>query len=186
MIVALTIGHAGRPHNPADRGAAYEGVSEVSVVRRYTDLIDAELRRRGHTCYLLSDGAYSDQQARADSYGASVYINCHVNAGGGDRGEVFYDYRSTKGPKLALLIAEALQRRMGWPCFARKCQPDTNGVPRDADYSEAYGCIAGAKAPALCLEPYYLDGPRRADFLARLNDVAVAVVDGLEAWSRAA
>ncbi len=58
MIIAATIGHAGRPSRLADRGAAFEGVEETSAVRRYTDALDRELRRMGHGCVLLSDGEY--------------------------------------------------------------------------------------------------------------------------------
>ncbi len=62
---------------------------------------------------------------------------------------------------------------------------DTNGVPRDADSSEAFGTIAGVRAVALCLEPYFLDGPRR-EFLARLDEVGAATARGIDGWARAA
>jgi hypothetical protein len=58
-------------------------------------------------------------------------------------------------------------------------------VPRDADYSEAFGTIAGVRAVALCLEPYFLDGPRRGEFLARLDEVGAAVARGIDGWGRA-
>ena len=179
MILAITIGHAGRASRPQDRGAVFEEVEEVSVVRQYTDLLDCELRKRGHTVYLLSDGSYSDQWKRADIYGADIYLNCHVNAGGGDRGEFFYDHRSTKGKALAEALAKETQLALGWPCFAKACKPDTNGVARDGDYSEAFGCIAGVKAVALCVEPYFLDGPQRRLFLSHLKELAEALANGV-------
>ena len=178
MILAITIGHAGRASRPQDRGAVCEGVEEVSVVRTYTDLLDRELRKRGHTVYLLSDGSYSEQWARADAYKADIYLNCHVNAGGGDRGEFFYDHRSTKGKALAEAIANRVAR-LGWNCYAKACKPDDDGEPRDEDYSEAFGCIAGVKAVALCVEPYFLDGPRRGQFLSHLKELAEALANGV-------
>ncbi len=186
MIVAATIGHAGRPSRLADRGAVFEGVEETSAVRRYTDALDQELRRLGHGCVLLSDGEYRDQWARADGLGAGVYLNCHVNAGGGDRGLVLHDHRSARGRALAEGVAGELGRALGWRCEARACRPDSNGVPRDADFSEAFGTIAGVRAVALCLEPYFLDGPRRGEFLARLDEVGAAVARGIDGWARAA
>ena len=155
MIIAATIGHAGRPSRWADRGAAFEGAEEVSAVRRYLDACDQELRRLGHTVVLLSDGEYSAQWTRADQYKASVYLNCHVNAGGGDRGELFYDHRSTRGRALAESVA-----------------------------AEAFGCISGVKAVALCVEPYFLDGPRRAWFHSNLNLIGQGLARGVDAWSR--
>ena len=184
MIIAATIGHAGRPSRWADRGAAFEGAEEVSAVRRYLDACDQELRRLGHTVVLLSDGEYSAQWTRADQYQAGVYLNCHVNAGGGDRGELFYDHRSTRGQALAESVAAELGKLVPWGCRARACRPDTNGIPRDSDYSEAFGCISGVKAVALCVEPYFIDGPRRAWFLANLNLIGQGLARGVNAWSR--
>ena len=133
---------------------------------------------------LLSDGEYQAQWARADQYQAGVYLNGHVNAGGGDRGELFYDHRSTRGQALAEHVAAALGALVPWPCYARPCRPDTNGQPRDADYSEAFHCITGVKAVALCVEPYFLDGPRRVWFLANLNLIGQGLARGVDAWVR--
>jgi len=184
MIVAATIGHAGRPSRWADRGVVFEGTEEVSVVRRYLDVADHALRGLGHTVVLLSDGEYSAQWARADQVQAGVYLNCHVNAGGGDRSELFHDHRSDRGKALAEAVVAELGQRVPWPCFARACRPDTNGIPRDGDYSEAFGCIAGVRAVALCVEPYFLDGPRRAWFLANLDVIGQGLAHGVDAWAR--
>lgn len=122
-------------------------------MRRYTDALDRELRRLGHGCVLLYDGDYRDKWTRADGLGAGVYLNCHVNLGGGDRGLVLHDHRGARGWALAEVVAGELCRALGWRSEARACRPDTNGVPRDADYSEAFGTIAGVRAVALWLEP---------------------------------
>lgn len=181
-LIVATIGHAGRPSRWNDRGACFDGVEEVTAVRRYLGSMDAELRRLGHQVALLSDGEYREQWARADAYGAQVYLNAHVNAGAGDYGLVFYDHRSRAGLGLAEEVALALDEVVSWKVRPMACRPDTNGVPRDGDYSEAFNTIAGVKAPALCLEPYFLDGPRRRDFLAQLDAIGVALARGLAAW----
>lgn len=49
-------------------------------------------------------------------------------------------------------VADELGRALGWPCQARGCRTDTNGVPRNADFTEPFGCIASVRAMALCLE----------------------------------
>lgn len=183
LLVAATIGHAGRRSRWGDRGATHEGVEEVSVVRHYTDALDRELRRLGHSCVLLSDGEYRVQWARVDGYGADVYLACHANAGRGDYGLVLHDYRSRRGAELAALVAEEQARAMGWTVRAAPCRPDTDGRPRDGDYAEAWSTIAGVDAVALCLEPYFLDGPRRSAFLAGLGAVGEATARGIAAWA---
>jgi N-acetylmuramoyl-L-alanine amidase len=181
MLVALTVGHAGRPSKKfADFGASASAGLEVEVVRQYTAALERALRKIGHKCVILSDGDYSDQWKRADSYGVDVYLNCHMNAGGGDRGEFFYDHRSANGKALAERIVGALNKVTPWPNRAVVCHPDTNGVPRDSDYSEAYGCIAGVRAVALVVEAYFLDGPRMFEFEKMLEVWAETVANALD------
>lgn len=184
MLICATVGHAGRMSRLRDRGAAFEGVEEVHVVRAYLDAMDAELRRLGHDVILLSDGEYSDQWLRVDRYGAGVYLAGHVNAGKGDRGEVFYDYRSARGRALGEDVAHALDEVYPWPVVAKACRPDDDGQARDEDYSEAFSCIRGVKPPAIVIEPYFLDGPRRGEFLASLPALGVALARGIDRWAR--
>lgn len=186
MLVALDIQHAGKPGRWRDRGVARDGVEEVDLTRRYVAAADRELRRLGHDVVVLSDGRYSDRWKRADDYGAGVYVACHVDAGGGDRGTVFYDYRSTRGAELAEKVAGELGARFPWPMKARACRADDDGEPRDEDYTEPWNTIRGVGAVALCLEPYFLDGPRAAEFIGAVEDVGVRLARGIDAWARAA
>lgn len=184
MLIALDIGHRGKPSRLRDRGVVRDGVEETDLTTRYAVVADRELRRLGHECILLGDGEYADRWARADGYGAAVYAQLHVNAGGGDRGEVFYDHRSSRGAKLAQAVAVELSRTWPWPSSAKACRPDTNNVARDGDYSEAYNCIRGVKAVAVVLEPYFIDGPRAARFLVEAEYAGVALARGIHAWSK--
>lgn len=186
MIVCVTIGHAGRPGRLDDRGAVYDGIEEVTLVRGYVDELDRALRQRGHQCIVLSDGHYRDQWARADGYGADVYLNAHVNAGGGDHGLVLHDHRSTRGKALAEAVAGELAETMGWACKVKPCRPDTNGTSRDGDFAEAFGTISGVRAPALCLEPYFIDGPRRWELLGGLAAIGQAIAEGVHRWGASA
>lgn len=179
MLIALSIDHAGKPNHPADRGAvAADGTTEVDLTRRYVAAADRELRRLGHDCIVLSDGAYADRWKRADSYRADVYVACHVDAGGGDRGTVYYDARSKRGAALAEAVASILSRTVPWPCKAAPCGPG----------SRPYTCIGGVRAVALVLEPGYLDCPVEAHLRALLDDpevIGVALARGIDAWARA-
>ncbi len=180
--VVLTIGHAGRPNKAGDRGAAFGGREEVEVTARYVLAMDQELRRLGVECLPLMGGGYAEHWAQANNWGAHAYLNCHVNAGGGDYGAVFYDHRSVKGAALAEAIAAKSRTMLPWPWKALACRPDTNGVPRDGDFAEAFSCISGVQAPAICLEPYFIDGPMREGFVGMLDQTGWAVARGIAAW----
>jgi N-acetylmuramoyl-L-alanine amidase len=189
----VTIGHA---HAGDNAGASYEGCQEVALVRIYVAALQVRLLTLGWRVEVGDKSRYSADKARADEIGAAVYLNCHLNAGmsgrASQRGEIFYDYRSAakNGPALAAEVARQLDlATLNMPVnlystIAKSCRPDTNGVPRDGDYSEAYGCIAGVRAVAICTEPFFLDGGGR-DYLrlpSGLAQIGTAIADGVHAW----
>lgn len=189
-ICVISIGHAGR--TPPDRGAAYEGFYEIDGIRLYTAALAAQLRTLGWRVE-VREGNYSDAKREADALGAVAYINAHINAGMGgrdsQRGEIFYDYQSrpTNGLALAASIADHLDDWAPYRVYAKSCRPDTNGKPRDSDYQEAYGCIRGVRAVAICTEPFFLDGAHRAELRSPegLARIGVSIADGIDAWYRA-
>lgn len=184
MIVVSTIGHIGRPARPHDRGAVYEGIEESEVVTRYVLAMDAALRRLGHTSIPLMGGSYADHWGIADSAGAHVYLQCHVNAGRGDYGLLVHDHRSTRGRALATVVAERMSTATSWRWRVAAGRPDTDGQPRDEDFTEAYSTISGVRAVALCVEPYFLDGPQRASMLDSLDDLGLALAMAVDYWHR--
>lgn len=184
-LIAITIGHAGHPDSWGDRGACCVALEEVSIIREYVDALDKELRRLGYNVVILSDGSYSDQWKRADDYGADLYLNCHSNSGGGNHGLVLFDYRSKVGPGLAMVLAQMLEAAVYWECHSRSCHPDDDGQPRDEDYTEAWNCIAGVKAVAVTVEPYFIDGPQVAWYLAHLWNVGKGLAKGIDSWFKA-
>jgi N-acetylmuramoyl-L-alanine amidase len=182
--IALDVQHAGKPDRPDDRGASAFGVEEVSLTRSWLDHIDRELRKLGHQVLPISDGAYPERWARADDWGADVYVALHANAGGGARGEVFYDHRSARGAGLAAAVADALEGALRWKVEEKPCRADDDGQARDEDYSEAFACIRGVRAVALVLEPGFIDGP--VEHRTKLRDGALigsAVARGIAAWA---
>ena len=183
MLVAISIDHAGKPSRLDDRGAAAGELQEVSLVRAYTDAIDHELRELGHQVVILSDGEYRDRWKRADGYGADVYLACHMNACGGDYGLIVHDYRSLRGERLAEAIASEISD-LGWRCRSEPGRPDDDGQPRDEDYTEAWNCIAGVKAVAVCVEPYFVDGPRAREVAQRYQEIGAAIARGIDQYAR--
>jgi len=187
MIAFVTIGHA---HKGENAGASFEGFSEVAMVRHYVAALRERLMQLGWAVTVSDRDRYSGDKASADAMGATVYLNCHLNAGMGgrdsQRGEIFYDYQTSpaKGIALAAAVARRLAYDLPFAVMPKPCRPDTNGVARDGDYSEAYGCIAGVKAVALCIEPFFIDGAHRAELRtwAGLDRIGVCIANGINDW----
>ena len=188
--IFITIGHA---HSGESAGASYEGFQEVAMIRGYVAAMQSRLQSFGWRVLIGDKARYSADKTAADAAGAIVYVNAHVNAGMGgkdsQRGEIFYDYRTSNrnGIALATEIARRLDDVFPWEVQAKRCRPDTNGVPRDGDYSEAFGCISGVMAVAVCTEPFFLDGADRAALRspAGLVQIGTLIADGIAAWYRA-
>lgn len=186
-ICVISIGHAGR--TPPDRGATYEGFYEIDGIRQYAAACAAQLRTLGWRVE-VREGKYSVAKAEANALGATVYLNCHINAGMGgrnlQRGEIFYAVESPahNGPALALAVADSLDDWTPFPVYAKSCRPDTNGTPRDSDYQEAHGCIRGVRAVALCTEPFFLDGALREYLRSAegLSRIGVSIAVGINSW----
>ena len=175
MIVALSIDHAGKPGKIRDRGAVGPGgLTEVDYTARYAWTAEKELRKAGVAVIVISSGNYADRWALADSLGAKCYISCHMNAGGGDRGEIYHDYRTSPmgGVALAHAIQRSLDDRVPWYVETKPaCEAD-----------RALGCIKGLGAVGVVFEPAFLDGPR-GPLLDHRRAMGKALADGIISWS---
>lgn len=186
MRVVLDVQHQGRVSKPMDRGAYSQGFEEVELTRRYAGAADQELRRLGHQVFLLSDGEYRERWERADRYSADVYVACHVDAGGGDRGTVFFDHRSSRGKLLAQCIAQELGQTVAWPVEAKQAHPDTDGI-RGNQGEGPYATIFGVRAVAVCYEPGFIDSRNvlyRQFLIGRAEDLGLALARGIDMWGR--
>lgn len=177
-FIVLDCQHQGRLSRLADRGATAPDYTEVDVIRDYAAAADRTLRGRVDVA-LLSHGEYAERHAWVNRAAPAAYIACHVNAGidgRGDRGLVFHWPGSVAGARLARQLAAALGPALGWPCAA---------LPADDAWSNVRATIAGARPPAVCLEPGFIDGRRGR---AALADPAIraalgaALGHGVLAW----
>lgn len=115
MRVVLDRGHGQKAKGaPFDPGACAGGLREVDLAAEYIRVAAGEIRATGHEVLLLDAGTYDDRHARALAWAAeaprenALYVQCHVNAGGGKYGVVEHDVRSAWGRTAAACLADAL------------------------------------------------------------------------------
>lgn len=187
LRVAIDVQHLYRPDRPRDHGATVRlangtTITEAELATGYAGHAAAELEARG-ALVLRNDpargvlvGHYSSRARAASSWGARVYLACHVNAGGGDYARAYGV--GSRGVQLARDIVLELDRvsRLIDEGQALELRPGERG----------WVCIAGAVAPTLgiLLEPFFLDTPGHRGLVsaAGLGVVGRAIGRSVGAW----
>jgi N-acetylmuramoyl-L-alanine amidase len=198
MKVAIDVQHIGKRLKPADRGAAFDPdgpgpsreFTEVELVTRYAEAITNGLRAAGHEVFLsvasltdgVLDGEYAERAAWANREGVDLYLACHLNAADphGDYALIEFDYRAGHRTR-DLVIGLAARWRGGLP--VRKVL--TKAL---LETDRGFGCISRVAAPALLLEPLFLNHPEHFAFLtsdAGPRLIGKAVVDAIAEWGAA-
>lgn len=187
-MIFLSLGH-GQPtsHGPSSGAAAdVDGDGELDqerdLARQYLAACVRRLAQYAIPCQPLDSGTYAERWAvailwaRANPAARVIYCDCHLNAGGGDRGEVFYDHRSPTGCFSAIRVAHHLAKAILTEAYNRPTSPGCR----------AHGPIAGIlhgpeNLCGILVEPYFLDGPRASSLLSPSGLVAIgmALGDGL-------
>lgn len=148
MLVALAIGHLGSGRRGARNGAYIE----EALAMRYVLAAAETLMHGGVEVAILGHGGPTERQAWA-AKNADVFAECHINAGGGDYGAVFFDERSARGKAMAASVASEL-----WDSFG----------------AEASGPLARVKA--IGAKPWTTDG--QPHWTTRAYNVIGQVYDG--------
>ncbi len=184
MRVILDRGHGQKAEGAAfDPGVTHGRLREVDLSAAYIDEARARLVAAGHTVDLLDRGTYDARHAEAIALAAkapteqALYVQCHVNAGGGRYGMVEYDARSAKGRRAALSLADALD---DLPEVSRTrvlaLHPSERG----------WSCIDDIHAsPSLCAalyEPFFIDASSHAALRTPegLRRIGAALAEGVQ------
>ena len=201
MLVVLDRQHVGRTVD--DLGATmprewagYDLPREATLTAEYIATAEQELRKECIRVVVMSDGSYSDRHARVSLHPRTgeqtLYVACHINAGGDDYGLVAHDYRSNKGGHAASILAKALAdsglvaRGVAQPVYP-KCHPDDPWCKLEDETPTKFGTwkmhttIEGIyKLPAnvvgVCYEPVFIDNRKHwADPIERLYQTTYAI-----------
>lgn len=109
----------------------------------------------------------------ANSFGADLLISCHMNAGGGDRGEVIYSIRDGS-KKLSDAVVIGLKN-----AGQTVVKTFTKTNDRGSDY---YGILRIAHMPAVIVEPFFIDNAtdrQIGDTADKLRKIGVHVADAI-------
>ena len=156
MKIALSLGHWGKFSRPHDRGATGtddQGKLAVEAWEALPLLVEVALRleHQGHEVLLLTYGNYSHRNRAANAWGAELYLEFHLNAGGGRYSMVLYDARGGDvRQSQALELAKAMSQAMGNGAY-KAVSTQENG--------RGHHNISKVKAPAFILEPAFIDNP---------------------------
>lgn len=158
MIVFLDRQHHGKPNRWDDCGASNNDVHETWLTAQYIHHCEWKLREAGISVCVLSDGWYKDRHKRVNEYSKghekSIYVSCHVNAGGGDYALTLYDHRSSSG----LDLAQHINGRLHQWCDPLHNKTKTRAANPDDWTVNAYNTIKGVGRPvAVCFEPFFID-----------------------------
>lgn len=168
-VVFLDRHHSGKPHNPLDRGAwgdldqnGRTGLEETEAMltARYLWYCELKLIQKGFAVLPICDGRYSARHDRVNGYCRSmdipiaVYVAAHINAGGGEYGACFHDWRSEQGERLARRVAAQLN--MACVELSKVVVAPASHDARQNALATIEGIYEG-RAVGLCFEPFFLD-----------------------------
>tara|TARA_R110002020_G_scaffold95554_5_gene229199 strand:+ start:6345 stop:6920 length:576 start_codon:yes stop_codon:yes gene_type:complete len=187
-MIYIDIQHIGKPNKPKDMGASI-GSSPPETEAYWTSLyafaMEMKLRANGYEVMRLCDGKYSQRHKRVNSYEddypqakPSVYVSCHINAGAGSYGAMFYDHRSSSGKHLAAAIAD----KMDLPHISTV---KTIAAKPDDWTRNAYSTFKNVRRPvSICAEPFFIDNPAQQLYMDidKIFLVGEAIADGIIKW----
>ena len=185
----IDVQHTGKPKRPTDMGAAIgEAVDEREAywTSLYAFFMEMSLRSKGYKVMRLSDGSYKSRHDRVNYYEDrnndskdSIYISCHLNAGGGGYGAFFYDFRSTKGSVLADCLASTTES-LPHISTVKKISASPSDWTKNA-----YHTFKGVSKPvAICAEPIFIDNSEHQHYLdiEQIQILGQAMADGIHLW----
>lgn len=174
MVVVFDLGHTGR--TGGRKGAEFEGMREVSIVRRYVARAADLLEEQGVTVEICGFGSYSSRQSLTARRGASAYVSCHVNAGwsNGKGPAVFHTASALGGRRLAVCLRDELDEMAG---SCRIWQTTHEDWTRNAH--ALINTAQTGRVPAVVFEPVFIDAPHHRDFCEQPNQIGETLAAGL-------
>lgn len=146
--VYIGVGHGG-----SDSGAIGNGFKEKDLTLDIAKACYDYLKKNGIEVKISrttdKDSSINSKVKEANSWGADLVMDIHINAGGGDGAEVYHSRVGGKGKVLAQNILNEICK-LGQQSRGIKTKLDTDGT----DY---FGMIRMTDAPAVLVECAFID-----------------------------
>lgn len=155
LRIGITAGHnvyIGKYYDPGATNSSLK-ITEADIVKETVALLIPMLERQGHIAYdctpynqtfTNSYGSHVERCKRVDSYNVDVYLDVHINAGGGTGVEVWVHNMSSKSVPYAIKIAESISK-------------DMNLVNRGVKAKSSFWSVSLTTKPAMIIEGAFID-----------------------------
>lgn len=160
--IYVDIGHGGKDPGAVATTNGYKYVEHKFNVRIGNQFAE-RLRKLGHTVVVEPGNLeIAASAAKANASGAEYLFSFHINAGGGNRGEIYYS-KESGAKELADAMAEAM-KEFGQSEVRVIYKPNSSGT------AEYMGILRGSKMPGVLLEPCFLDHKEDVKLLDTANE----------------
>ena len=203
MKIALSVGHAG--NRPGDMGVVVESsqgqIVEAVYAREYLTAAFGYLDQAGHEASFY-EGTYQERMANANRDAVDVFVAGHLNAGRGSYGLIKLDHRAGRRTcDLAFQLTELWNSALPtkdaagnpnnqvWlldpfgPDF--RLLPSGSRVEFKTQEDRGFNNIANVEAPALLLEPLFLDNPYHLEWLLQggVEIIGRTIAEAIIGWA---
>jgi N-acetylmuramoyl-L-alanine amidase len=172
--VYIGVGHGG-----SDPGAVANGFKEKDLTLEISKACNDELKRHGVTTKISRtkdiDFPTSEKVKDCNAFKADFCIDIHINAGGGDGFECYYDHKGGKSKKLASAINKSV-KKIGQNSRGLKIKLNSAG---NDDY---FGIIRDTDCPAVLVECAFIDNKtdiKIIDTKAEQKEFGIAIAKGI-------
>ncbi len=179
LKIVLDVQHMGKPHKPLDRGAVCGNLVESDLCLEYASIAYKTLTTLGHHPFLLTHGYYSQRASFAGLVRADLYLACHLNS---------FDPPPTTnyalveiseyGGELTRSFAQYLVDIFGDQLPVKR--PRIRIVRKE---ERGWSCINRVAAPALILEPCFINHPASRELLQHdIWRISAAIVSAIKTF----
>ncbi|WP_312908000.1 N-acetylmuramoyl-L-alanine amidase [Tissierella praeacuta] len=165
MRIAVSAGHNVYVGKYFDPGAVCNPYVEADINKETVALLIPLLKSQGHTVVDVTPygGQFKDRKAhhvfrckRVDEFNADIYIDVHINAGGGEGVEVWVHSMNSKSVPYANKIVENISK-------------DTGLKNRGVKAKSTYWSVSLTSKPAMIVEGAFIDNKSDMEKLTPLK-----------------
>lgn len=150
IVISVDHGFKFRKYDP---GAVYNGHVEAKLCLEYASVAYHALTAAGHEVFLVTSGFYFQRAAWANQINADLYLACHLNS---SKIPPSNPYSLIEISEYSGRVTRAFSQHLA-DTFRQKLPVVTSKVWEIKKNERGWGCINRVRAPALLLEPMFIN-----------------------------